>query len=60
MTDEERAAVSKLRETLNDMIEWRNYLSGKRYDADMLASVSFIARFSDQIEILEGKHSTHQ
>ena len=28
-----------------------------RYDADMQASVFFIARFSDQIEILEGKHS---
>lgn len=47
-------AAANLRETLNDMIEWRDYLLlTKEYEPYVMALHAFIKRLSKDIETLE-------
>ena len=54
MKNEARDAVANLRETLDDMIRWRNRISGTAlYRSDMMEMSFFIVRLDKQIDILE-------
>ena len=54
MKNEAREAVANLRETLEEMIEWRNRISGTAlYTGDMMQMSYFIVRLDKQIDILE-------
>ena len=54
MKNEAREAVANLRETLEEMIEWRNRISGTAlYQGDMMQMSYFIVRLDKQIDILE-------
>ena len=54
MNNEARDAVANLRETLDDMIRWRNRISGTAlYQSDMMEMSFFIVRLDKQIDILE-------
>ena len=51
-------AVENLRETLDDMIRWRNRISGTAlYQPDMMEMSLFIVRLNEQIGILEDENS---
>ena len=50
-------AIENLRETLDDMIEWRNRISGTAlYRPDMMEMSLFIVKLNEQIGILEDEN----
>ena len=54
MKNEAREAVANLRETLDDMIQWRNRISGTAlYQPDMMEMSLFIVRLDKAIDLLE-------
>ena len=54
MKNEAREAVANLRETLEEMIEWRNRISGTAlYQGDMMEMSYFIVRLDKQVDVLE-------
>ena len=54
MKNEAREAVANLRETLDDMIRFRNRISGTAlYQPDMMEMSFFIVKLNEQIGILE-------